>query len=564
MINTKQNKQAFLVLSALITFVISLLLMVHTANAEVTNVLDNANVMSRHDVNIINEINNDDLSRVKGHPQIAVITENNVDDIEDYAQNQFDKYHFGRKGLDNGILVVISIENHKIRIQTGYGVEDATPDAWAGSDAVDGEPKRLFRDEKYGAGICVIVRRIANRLAAQEGSIKSKDQIIADEKQKAEAEAEFNREVAMMMNVTKWIALLAAVLMLGGFVAYAVHQKKEEQRERKFMADILATPLAKKHHFTGNPYEGSARHAGDMIYLAQEMINQSPYMDDLKLCASILILNDSFESLANSTSGQVKIGDLSDLHAILEKTSLDDALEHIGYLRTHWGEFDQQFDQDCTDTMSDVFNEILDDPHPIYDLSNKKRLKTAFNSIVRDTNKDFNWYPILQECVTHYIETGETVHVRNVMTANNYSALTGTFSQAIIDKNLDYTLEKVDGQRDLVKAMNETNYSERTAYNHLTKKKKAQFIDAVDDGDMALAASFLVGAMLAMQEERIREEERRRREEQEEELRRMRDNDDDNDHFFGGGDFGGGDFGGGGSFGGFGGSSGGGGATSSW
>lgn len=77
---------------------------------------DNANVMSQSDISKINRLNDVDLAKVKGHPQIAVITVKHTDDIDDYAQDQFDKYHFGRKGLDNGVLIVLAINDHRIRI----------------------------------------------------------------------------------------------------------------------------------------------------------------------------------------------------------------------------------------------------------------------------------------------------------------------------------------------------------------------------------------------------------------------------------------------------------------
>lgn len=563
----KQNRQALIVLVALFAFIASLLFMANTANAQVTNVLDNAGVMNERDINEINNINDEDLAKVKGHPQIAVITEKNVDDIEDFAQNQFEKYHFGRKGLDNGILVVISIDNHKIRIQTGYGVEGAVPDVWAGSDAVDGTPKELFRDGEYSEGVTVIVRRIAKRLTREEGSIKSKDEIIADKRQKAEDEAEFNREISMMVTDVKWLVLIVVIAMLCGTVIYVLRQKKEEKRSRKFMTDVLSTSVAKNHHFMTNPYEENVRHGNDMIYLADEMMDQSPYMDDLKLAASVLILNNAFEKLYDHTEGQIRVKGLGTLKSILDKSPLDTVLDRVGYLTAHWKEFDRDFDQACADTMTDIFTKVIDDPHPVYDTNNKEQIKTAFNKIVKKASKDFNWYPMLEKAVISYVKTGKKSHASDLMSNSDYESLHKSFEKVIMDNSLDYTLAKVDGQPNLTKVMNRTSYSEKSAYRHLSNKNKAKFIDAVDAGDMTLAASFLVGAMLAMQDEARREAERRRREEEEERLRRERDDDDDNNFFGGGGfggGFGGGSFGGGGDFGGFGGDSGGGGATSSW
>ena len=79
-----------------------------TAYADTQNVQDNANVLSAKTERYIDKVNNDDMAKIKDHPQIAVITEKHVsskyDDIEDQAQALFNKYKFGRSGYDNGVL----------------------------------------------------------------------------------------------------------------------------------------------------------------------------------------------------------------------------------------------------------------------------------------------------------------------------------------------------------------------------------------------------------------------------------------------------------------------------
>lgn len=49
--------------------------------------------------------------------------------IEDYAQQLYEAWHIGQKKTSNGVLILVFVQNHKIRIQTGYGLEGALPDA---------------------------------------------------------------------------------------------------------------------------------------------------------------------------------------------------------------------------------------------------------------------------------------------------------------------------------------------------------------------------------------------------------------------------------------------------
>jgi len=172
------HKQKYTFLMTLIVFIFNLCLFISPAKAAVhesSNVFDQAGVMSQKAINKIDRINAENLAKIKGHPQIAVITVDKTDNIEKYAQDQFDKYHFGHKGYNNGVLVVLAIKNHQIRIQTGYGVEEAIPDVWAGTNATAGEVKTLLRSKNYSKASVVMVQRISNRLKNELSASKSKN-----------------------------------------------------------------------------------------------------------------------------------------------------------------------------------------------------------------------------------------------------------------------------------------------------------------------------------------------------------------------------------------------------
>ena len=54
------------------------------------------------------------------------------DSIEAYANNVFHTWRLGQKGKDNGVLVVVAPNDHKLRIEVGYGLEGTLPDGAAG------------------------------------------------------------------------------------------------------------------------------------------------------------------------------------------------------------------------------------------------------------------------------------------------------------------------------------------------------------------------------------------------------------------------------------------------
>lgn len=51
--------------------------------------------------------------------------------IEQYSIRVFDTWKIGRKQNNDGILILVAVRDHKLRIDTGYGLEGAIPDAVA-------------------------------------------------------------------------------------------------------------------------------------------------------------------------------------------------------------------------------------------------------------------------------------------------------------------------------------------------------------------------------------------------------------------------------------------------
>jgi uncharacterized protein len=63
--------------------------------------------------------------------QILVVDSTGEDGIEAYALRVFDQWKIGRQGVDDGVLLVLAMGDRRVRIQTGYGLEGAIPDAYA-------------------------------------------------------------------------------------------------------------------------------------------------------------------------------------------------------------------------------------------------------------------------------------------------------------------------------------------------------------------------------------------------------------------------------------------------
>lgn len=63
--------------------------------------------------------------------QVLVVPTTQPEDIAQYAVRAYEQYRLGRKGIDDGLLLVVAKDDRRVRIEVGYGLEGAIPDAIA-------------------------------------------------------------------------------------------------------------------------------------------------------------------------------------------------------------------------------------------------------------------------------------------------------------------------------------------------------------------------------------------------------------------------------------------------
>jgi uncharacterized protein len=97
--------------------------------------------------------------------QVAVVTIPSLEGIsvEEYAVELYQRWGIGQKGKDNGVLVLVALNDRKMRIEVGYGLEGTIPDGAAGS-IIRSHMAPHFKQGNYAAGITEAVEVIAGRL----------------------------------------------------------------------------------------------------------------------------------------------------------------------------------------------------------------------------------------------------------------------------------------------------------------------------------------------------------------------------------------------------------------
>ncbi|HEX4594695.1 MAG TPA: TPM domain-containing protein [Bryobacteraceae bacterium] len=101
--------------------------------------------------------------------QMAIVTIDTLDGnpIEDVANSLYRKWGVGKKGKDEGIMLLLAIKDHRDRIEVGYGLEPILPDGFVGSVLREARP--LLRQNAYGPALFAAAEEMGSRIAAAKG-----------------------------------------------------------------------------------------------------------------------------------------------------------------------------------------------------------------------------------------------------------------------------------------------------------------------------------------------------------------------------------------------------------
>lgn len=86
--------------------------------------------------------------------QIAVLTINGIgaESIEDFAVRVFENWKLGTREKNNGVLIVVAPQEHRLRIEVGYGLEGTLTDV-AAQRIIRNLMTPRFREGNYDVGI---------------------------------------------------------------------------------------------------------------------------------------------------------------------------------------------------------------------------------------------------------------------------------------------------------------------------------------------------------------------------------------------------------------------------
>ena len=100
---------------------------------------------------------------------IAIVTVKSLegDPVEDAAVRLFEKWKVGNAKTDEGVLVLLAVEDRKNRIEVGYGLEPIITDGDAGDVLRAIRP--VLRQGDYGGALLAAAQLLGQRIADAKG-----------------------------------------------------------------------------------------------------------------------------------------------------------------------------------------------------------------------------------------------------------------------------------------------------------------------------------------------------------------------------------------------------------
>lgn len=86
--------------------------------------------------------------------------------IDEYALKLYERAGIGAKGKDNGVLILVAVDDRRARIEVGYGLEGFLTDGFSG-DVIRSAMLPAFRRGAYGEGLLDATTQVVARIARE-------------------------------------------------------------------------------------------------------------------------------------------------------------------------------------------------------------------------------------------------------------------------------------------------------------------------------------------------------------------------------------------------------------
>jgi uncharacterized protein len=347
-------------------------------------VTDDASIFSITERNLLENKLRDYEKRTSIEIAIVTIKTLGEYDIESYANKLFKKWGIGKKGINNGLLLLISMKEHKFRVEVGYELEEYITDGFSKLTS-ENYAKPHFKNKEYYTGfnqvLDIFISKIGNETLKERKDYKAQLKLIEVKK------SEDNKKTFLN------ILLFIGILIIIGFVIYHLIERKKRKQSLLDAIDHCKSVYLKN--------------MGDIRYKLGIII-QEKFTDDsiYKLVQDIIIKSEGLKGYKELDKIESELG--KNLNEIKKLTS-------IVFMNYDISKSILKFDKDYNKRVNDL-------------KESSKKIVVSITNILKKYDKSiFNG--INYEDMESYVET-EISESKSNLEKSNLSLNNNEFSKA--------------------------------------------------------------------------------------------------------------------------------------
>lgn len=160
-------------------------------------------------------------------------------DLESYANTVFRKWGIGTKAHNNGLLILVSLNDRKLRIETGYGIEPYLTDAYTKEVSIK-YATPYFKKGEYFTGIENLVTNFQSKLGYENFGeiIKRENKLKIEKNLLEEKEAALQKEKFYTFLFYTFIFLIIGSII--GVIVYFVNRYNKRKASVKNINTLLS------------------------------------------------------------------------------------------------------------------------------------------------------------------------------------------------------------------------------------------------------------------------------------------------------------------------------------
>lgn len=184
-----------------------------------TPVVDLAQVLKPDEKQAIDRKIKSIYNQGKAQIAIVIVPTTGQDSIFDFAMRIAEKGQWGSAKQDNGLLITVAVNDHRVNISTGYGLEGVLPDILA-NQIIREQITPAFKQQAYAQGLMAALDQIEFRLNQDPETAQKAAEELKHRQQEA-LQAEASRERSLNTAIVIFIMGAFASMFVGRGVSAA-------------------------------------------------------------------------------------------------------------------------------------------------------------------------------------------------------------------------------------------------------------------------------------------------------------------------------------------------------